>query len=308
MDPQADAQMPGSPSLPPGSAAFADAQQVERAVQHYLRSLESEPTQLEPLNKLDAMLSARSEYERLETILALHAKALRELDGVDLAALGGIYGRLGQLRAERATRGSQEDVDGAIEAYDQALDLAPSSETILALAQLYEQRDHEGDAAQAAELFYTLGDVLGEVDGLPMVERALQCVPSHDAAMELLERYVPQEHSARLRGYWEAYIEHSDNDAGKDMRRRSLERIIREAALRADGHERSPTLVGFGLPIKSTFPPSGPGPSAKAAALRAQSTLPPPEAPPAPTPVTAVAPEAAKATPPPTGSARPQSR
>jgi hypothetical protein len=58
------------------------------------------------------------------------------------------------------------------------------------LAELYAKRDADGDRAQAAELYTTLGEVLGTPAGIAMLERALLLVPDHTEAKALLTRYA----------------------------------------------------------------------------------------------------------------------
>jgi len=90
------------------------------------------------------------------------------------------------LGEERAVTG---DVNGAIEAYEQALNEVADMDIARRLAELYVRRAGPGDATQAADLFFTLGDVLGNPEGIPMLERALEQDPGHSEARTLLEQY-----------------------------------------------------------------------------------------------------------------------
>ena len=214
--------------------AESDLGQAERAVQLYQLCLEREPLNVEPLAKLDTLLRERGAMVELERILAEHARRLCATEGADPGVVAGVFRRLGDLRAERCKAGGKPELNAAIEAYEQALDLAVDTDILLILAELYERRGADGDAAQAAEFFCTLGDVLGEVEGLPMVERALDRWPAHDAAIDLLETYIPApQHAAKLQARWAAYIEHSENEVGTDARRLSLAR-----AHAAEGRDR----------------------------------------------------------------------
>jgi hypothetical protein len=200
--------------------ADEDLEQAERAVQLYVLSLERAPGASDPLERLDALLCRRGERDRLESILAVHAKTLRERAEVDPERVGAVLRRLGQLRADGGG-----DVNAAIEAYEQALDLAADPDTIRALADLYAKRGAPGDDVQAADLYCTLGDVMGAPDGAAMLERALDQAPGHDAALDLLESYVPiADQPTRLKQRWGAYIERSNDEAGVDKRRLLLAR------------------------------------------------------------------------------------
>ncbi len=198
--------------------ADEDLEQAERALQLYMQSLSRAPSELEPLRKLDALLLKRGEREQLEAILVAHAEALCAVKDVDPALCARVYQHLGQVRAERGI-----DLDAAIEAYERSLDLAPEPGVIAELAELYARRGSNGDAAQAADLLCTLGDVLGAEQGAPMLERSLDLVPGHEAALELLETYVPAgEQATRLWTRWAAYIDATGDEASADKRRMLL--------------------------------------------------------------------------------------
>jgi hypothetical protein len=86
-------------------------------------------------------------------------------------------------------RKDSKDLNEAIAQYERALDDDADMETVYHLAELYSQRGDPGDAQQAADLYYTLGDVLGHPAGLPMLQRALEHVPDHADARRLLAQY-----------------------------------------------------------------------------------------------------------------------
>ena len=81
------------------------------------------------------------------------------------------------------------DIDGAIEAYEQALNVEAELATVRQLADLFAQRAGTGDAQQAADLYCTLGELLGKPEGVAMLERALAQCPQHKAAQHVA-RYV----------------------------------------------------------------------------------------------------------------------
>ena len=84
------------------------------------------------------------------------------------------------------------DLDGAIDAYERALNVEADTEIVGSLAELYARRGNEGDAQQAADLYFTLGDVLGNPAGIPQLELALTQVPDHPQALALLAEFTGQ--------------------------------------------------------------------------------------------------------------------
>jgi hypothetical protein len=86
-------------------------------------------------------------------------------------------------------RKDMKDLNEAIETYEAKLDEDADMETVYHLAELYSQRGNPGDAQQAADLYATLGDLLGHPAGLPMLQRALEHVPDHAEARRLLSQY-----------------------------------------------------------------------------------------------------------------------
>jgi hypothetical protein len=216
--------------------ADTDLEQAERAIQLYRLSLERAPAELEALRKLEALLRRRGEHERLEAALGAHAELLSAARDVDPALVAEVLRRLGKLRAERG-----KDLGAAIDAYERALDLAADTDVIHELAALYAQRGSNGDAAQAADLYCTLGDALGAVEGAAMLERALDLAPAHDAALELLETYLPAADQAqRLIPRWTAFVESSDDEQSTDQRR-----LLLAHAHAALGHHRE-ALISLG--------------------------------------------------------------
>ncbi len=215
----APAELAARALLHASSIAERELEQAERAAQLVTLSLEIRPGDLDALARLDGLLRARGEHDRLDAVLAMQADALQQTPGSEGAAAD-VYRMLGELRVERAG-----DLDRAIEAYEAALDASAAVETIRQLADLYALRAGEGDAGQAADLYYTLADVSEGPDGAQWAERALDLAPGHDEAMTLLEGLVPEaEHGERLLERWSAYVEHGAQGAAVDARRVSLGR------------------------------------------------------------------------------------
>jgi hypothetical protein len=92
--------------------------------------------------------------------------------------------------AQARRRRADGDLDGAIEAYEQALNAEAELATVRQLAELFAMRGGPGDAQQAADLYCTLGDVLGNPEGIGMLEKALAQRPEHAAARALLDTYT----------------------------------------------------------------------------------------------------------------------
>ncbi|HEX4354467.1 MAG TPA: AgmX/PglI C-terminal domain-containing protein, partial [Polyangiales bacterium] len=86
-------------------------------------------------------------------------------------------------------RSDAGDIDGAIDAYEHALSLEAELATVRQLADLFAKRAAPGDAAQSADLYFTLADVLGNPDGIAMLERAVAQQPGHRAASDLLASF-----------------------------------------------------------------------------------------------------------------------
>jgi hypothetical protein len=159
-----------------------------------LRCLQSGPHDAAALEQICALLHAQyrtlhaqgdlDTLAELGELIEAWAVAHAAAGGDQAAGRGVVYGVLGGLRSEVG------DLDGAIAAYEQALDAAAEPEVILCLAELFAKRGGADDLQQAADLYCTLGEAEGNPDGIPMIERALDLLPSHAEAMALLEQYL----------------------------------------------------------------------------------------------------------------------
>ncbi|HMI93066.1 MAG TPA: AgmX/PglI C-terminal domain-containing protein [Polyangiales bacterium] len=219
-----------------GQIAEQDLEQAERAVQLYIASLERDPTQSKVVDQLDGLLKQLRQRERLDAVLVKMAAALRAQGDAGADAAATTLRRLGQLRVQLGT-----SIDGAVSAYEQALELSAEVELIRELAELYAKRNVNGDARQAADLYATLAEVLGAQAGKALLERALDLVPGHLEALSLLESFVPEAKRAeRLAPRWAAFVNDSD-DIEAAAQRRSL---LARAALKSGDHHAALEWIG----------------------------------------------------------------
>ncbi|MET0384908.1 MAG: hypothetical protein ABW321_03065 [Polyangiales bacterium] len=127
---------------------------------------------------IEAAEIAERELWQVSLANDLRARAARE----EQASPGGMA-RAARREAEL------ERVSREIARMERALDVNAEPAAVQRLAELYVQRGAEGDRAQAADLYCTLGEVLGAPAGLPYLACALAQVPSHAEAKALLALY-----------------------------------------------------------------------------------------------------------------------
>ena len=212
-----------------GQIAEQDLEQAERAVQLYTSSLERDPTQLAVIDQLEALLLQLKQGAKLEPVLVKAAAALRSQGDAGAEPAASVLRRLGRHRLAQGT-----NLDGAISAYEQALELNAEVALIRELAELYSKRGSDGDRRQAADLYATLGEVLGEGRGTALLERALDLAPGHGEALGLLESQTSEaERAARLAPRWAAFVRASDDPLATGPRRLLLARAF---GARGDHH------------------------------------------------------------------------
>ncbi len=142
------------------------------------------------------------------------------------------------------------ELDDAIEAYEQALEAEPDLDATRGLADLFAKRARPGDAEQAADLYYAVGDVLGDPEGLPILELALDQVPSHGEALSLLENLIPREQQAeRLSARWAAFVAASSDKQAVAARRQLLMRAQAEAR-GGPAAQSGRTVVVYRVPVE----------------------------------------------------------
>ena len=186
----------------------------------YELALEADPACDKAAHALIDLQSSTGEVDRLAEMLARRARALAAMPEIDDDSLAQAYRDLAVIRS-----GVLSDVDGAIEAYNHAIDFDPDVGTIETLAKLYSERSQPGDEEQAADLYCAIGAALSGKRAVEYLERALDLMPDHDEAMERLEGLIPVDAQyARLRDRWARYIERAGDDPDADERRVLLSR------------------------------------------------------------------------------------
>lgn len=155
-------------------AAAAAEQWVERLV----LAMNADPADRQIPKRLRAALHGPAERPRLLALLSLRATALAEDAGID----GGIAAEAHALLGAELMKDGQ--LDGAISAYERALDLDPTLSAVETLAGLYARRAADGDAAQGADLYCLLAELSEPSKQGAALARALALVPNHAEALE----------------------------------------------------------------------------------------------------------------------------
>jgi outer membrane biosynthesis protein TonB len=200
------------------SLCEVELQDVESAVQRYVLSLKLNPGNVESFHRLVPLLRNQGDVKRLETILNQQQSALAGIDTVEPSVRVEVLREIAKVGAEK-----NRNLNGAIQALEEIVNLEPDLSDVKELARLRSVRGQTGDVERAADLFYTMGDVLGALEGMEMVSNALDLNPAHEEALGLLEQWTPQqEHFATLKYRWAAYLEKAPSGSAADERRLNL--------------------------------------------------------------------------------------
>jgi hypothetical protein len=167
-EPRRSSSAPAQPRAAGGGAAAAS-QALRPAVQ-------TQPIRLTPLPQL-------SVSEQEESSPDEHTQ---EVHTIDLE----LHPTLSVPPLSAADAAAEDALSAQIAHAEQVLESDASPERVRELADLYVKRDGHGDREQAADLFCTLGEVLGNPGGVAMLDRALALVPDHAEAKALLTRYA----------------------------------------------------------------------------------------------------------------------
>ncbi len=162
-----------------------------------------------------------------------------ELYGIEADSESDVERRI-QLYIKQADVAASEvdDLDAAIRALRAALALAVGDVQIMhQLATYVGQRaarqtgeDAARDERRAAELYYQIAQAVPAQEALPYLEAALTALPSHDGALDLLERVAVKAGQAEvLPKYWVAYLANAGDGPEVDQRRICLAQAYERA-------------------------------------------------------------------------------
>jgi hypothetical protein len=155
-----------------------------------------DPRTVELLRALQGQEHDAAAFERITTLYKEEREALCAIDDLGmLSHLGELLegwaadagDELGSRALTLAARTAEDDLqqpERAIALLERVLDLEPTPDAIEQLAGLYVKRGGPEDPQQAADLYAALGDTLGD-EGRPYLERAIELVPWHEAAIAM---------------------------------------------------------------------------------------------------------------------------
>jgi hypothetical protein len=244
-----------------------DTHALAEFLDQHLRRMEEKPTARDLMAALYARLGVLwgSTFERADVARGCFERAL-ELDAANAVVVEGARDLAKQLSdasflarvcgfeasatpeperklvlyLEQAAlyQGAAADLDGAVQALRAALQLAPNDPDIMSRlskllrkrAETLEGEDAARDQRRAAELQYQLAQTVNPDAALPHLELALTALPSHEAALQMLEQLAPaQGRNDLLPKYWLGYLAHAPEGPELDRRRVSMARIYEQA-------------------------------------------------------------------------------
>lgn len=195
---------------------------VDKAVHHYRRAFELDPTMVPAIYAAREIYRAAGNMKAAATLLEKEAKA--ELDPARRVAL---WRELAHMKAEHL-----DDTEGAALALKRALSDAPHDLEVMAdLAGIYlarasrtdDERVRAADRHRAADLLYQMAQRLGADDAMGYLEQALDARPDHEGALAYYERLADETGAAsRLPGRWVAYLAVSPDRPEAAARRKRL--------------------------------------------------------------------------------------
>lgn len=195
---------------------------VDKAVAHYRKAFELDPSLVTAIYAAREIYRNAGNHKAAASLYELEANA--ESDPIRKVAL---WRELGHFRA-----GELRDPEGALVAMRRALQLAPHDLGALhdLASKLLEHASHVRDAAtadaerrQAADLFYQLAQSVPRDHAVSYASGALDAVPDHDGALELLEALSPDgARDAMLAPRWVEYLQYAPHGPLSDAVRRKL--------------------------------------------------------------------------------------
>ncbi len=227
---------------------------ADEAIDCYELALEQQPDHLGAIYGLRTLLVDRGENERAAALLDREAEA--ESDLVRKAAL---LGEAGQFAATHLG-----ELDRGIRLAERARRILPNDPSIVRLlahlmAMRAEREDNAGDAEAAEQtremsssLLYDIALSLPPHAALAYTEDALNIVPDHEQAMQLLERMAEQTGRLDLLPLrWVRYLDANAGGPGADERRRKLGRAYLKARQPKDAMRCLEPLLERGDPEAS---------------------------------------------------------
>lgn len=232
-------------------------QRPDRAIFHYRKAFEADAT------LVPAIYAAREIYREAGNLKA--AASLYELESraePDPVRRLALLRELAHLRSENLG-----DLDGAISALSQALEQAPGDLNIMhELATTLLRRAEQSkspdkalvDRRRAADTLYQMAQSVPAEHGLAYCESALDAVPDHDGALDMLERLADDQGRGDLLPLrWVGYLQAAPDAPAANARRGRLGHayiaanqlddaiICFEPLLEAGDGEAAETLVGL---------------------------------------------------------------
>ena len=194
----------------------------DKAVGFYRKAFEADPSLVPAIYGAREVYKAAGNLKAAASLYEMEARA--EPDPTRRVAL---LRELAQLRAD-----SLSDLDGGLAALEVALTQAPGDLSVLhetatlLLRRAQSARDPrsaEGDRRRAADALYQMAQVVPAEHGVAYCEAALDAVPGHDGALELLERLAESEGRPELLPLrWVGYLSTAGDAEGADERRWKL--------------------------------------------------------------------------------------
>lgn len=181
----------------------------------------------EALEDLITLLPRIRDEQTLSGFLEEHLQAM-EAQGCDATLMASLYVRLGTLWSEHL-----HQPDAAVPCYERALALKPTRELIELVRELadgYARRassrsdaDAAADLERAADLRCHVARSLPAADALVVLQAALRAHPTHEEALQLLERYAAElDQDALLPQFWLAYMARAQPGPELDRRRLAM--------------------------------------------------------------------------------------
>ncbi len=197
-------------------------QRPDRAIAHYRKAFEADPTLVPAIYAAREIYRAAGNPKAAATLFALEIKAEPDLERRVV-----LLRELAHMRA-----GELNDLHGGIDALGRALeqkpgDLAVMHELATMLLQRADQRGTgpaaDQERSRAADLMYQLAQGVPPEHAMAYCETALDAVPAHDGALELLEHLAREQVREDLLPIrWVGYLQAAPDAPGAPARRKQL--------------------------------------------------------------------------------------